>query len=140
MTELDNIRFPFPIRQHIYWGEMDAFNHVNNVTYFRYFETGRIQFFNKSGIWQLFEHEQIRIVVGKLECNFVRELVFPEEIEIAVGIKRVGNSSLVVHQKVSTDEKGIVAHGEGIIVATDPQTGRSMPWTQVMRDAFQQWM
>ena len=42
MSELDNIRFPFPIRQHIYWGEMDAFNHVNNVTYFRYFETGRI--------------------------------------------------------------------------------------------------
>lgn len=26
------------------WGEMDALQHVNNVVYFRYFETARIDF------------------------------------------------------------------------------------------------
>jgi acyl-CoA thioester hydrolase len=140
MQELDHIRFPFPVTQQVYWGEMDAFNHVNNVAYFRYFETGRICFFNHTGIWKLFEEEGIRIVVGKLECNYVRELVFPETIGIAVGIKRVGNSSLVLHQKVSTADKGIMAHGEAIIVATDPKTGRSMPWTEKLRAAFKTWM
>ncbi|MGL4640770.1 MAG: acyl-CoA thioesterase, partial [Shewanella sp.] len=29
------------------WGEMDALQHVNNVVYFRYFETARIDFFNR---------------------------------------------------------------------------------------------
>ena len=29
------------------WGEMDALNHVNNVVYFRYFETARIDFFSQ---------------------------------------------------------------------------------------------
>ena len=29
------------------WGEMDALGHVNNVSYFRYFETARIDFLSK---------------------------------------------------------------------------------------------
>ena len=27
------------------WGEMDAFEHVNNVVYFRYFESVRMAYF-----------------------------------------------------------------------------------------------
>ncbi|EDQ01326.1 acyl-CoA thioesterase [Shewanella benthica] len=29
------------------WGEMDALQHVNNVVYFKYFETARIDFFSQ---------------------------------------------------------------------------------------------
>ncbi len=31
------------------WGEMDAFQHVNNIVYFRYFESVRIAYFEKIG-------------------------------------------------------------------------------------------
>ena len=33
----------FPVVAHLplHWGEMDAFGHLNNVVYFRYFETAR---------------------------------------------------------------------------------------------------
>jgi acyl-CoA thioester hydrolase len=140
MHELDKIKFPFPIRQQVYWAEMDAYDHINNVSYFRYFETGRIHFFYNTGIWQLFLSEGIRIVVGKMECNYVKEVVYPEEIEIAVGIKRVGNASLILQQKVSTERNGIVAYGEGVIVSTDPQTGKSTPWTDKLRETFTKWM
>ena len=34
----------------IHWGEMDAFDHVNNVNYFRYFESARIAYFMRVGI------------------------------------------------------------------------------------------
>ena len=40
-------RFPFHTRIQVAWGEMDALQHVNNVVYFRYFETARIDFFNQ---------------------------------------------------------------------------------------------
>jgi acyl-CoA thioester hydrolase len=29
------------------WGEMDAMGHINNIIYFRYFETVRIEYFNR---------------------------------------------------------------------------------------------
>ena len=138
MNELAHIKFPFPIKQEVYWGEMDAFNHINNVIYFRYFETGRVAFFNQTGLWNLFFEENIRIVVGKLTCNFVREIIHPEEIEIAVGIVKVGNTSLTVMQKVSVNNE-IRAYGECIIVATDPQNGKSKPWSDRLRLEFGKW-
>jgi len=133
------IKYPFPIKQQVLWGEMDAFNHINNVIYFRYFETGRVQFFNQTELWQIFIDENIRIVVGKLECNYIREVVHPSEIEISVGIKKVGNSSLTVHHKVVCNNE-IVAHGDGIIVATNPQTGKSTPWTAALRNVFAKYL
>ena len=137
---LQALKFPFPIKQQVYWGEMDAFNHINNVTYFRYFETGRVEFFNQSNLWQLYFDENIRIVVGKLECNYVREIKHPAEIEISVAIKKVGNSSLTVHHKVTNSQNEVCAHGEGIIVATDPLTGKSTPWTAKLRSEFEKWL
>ncbi|MCC6516361.1 MAG: acyl-CoA thioesterase [Chitinophagales bacterium] len=137
-TVFNEIKFPFPYTQQVAWGDMDAFNHINNVIYFRYFETGRVEFFNKTNLWQLFDDENIRIVVAKLECNYVQEIKHPATIEIAVGIKKIGNSSLIVHHIVKCNGN-IAAHGEGIIVATNPATGKSTPWTEKIRANFEQW-
>ena len=136
---LNTVKFPFPLKQQVAWGEMDAFNHINNVIYFRYFETGRVEFFNKTNLWQSYIDENIRIVVGKLECNYVKEITHPAEIEIAVGIKKIGNSSLTVHHIVKQNGE-IAGHGEGIIVATNPQSGKSTPWTDTLRRAFEKWL
>lgn len=37
--------FPVVTKIVVAWGEMDALQHVNNVVYFRYFETARIDYF-----------------------------------------------------------------------------------------------
>jgi acyl-CoA thioester hydrolase len=137
---LQQLNFPFSIKQNVLWGEMDAFGHINNVVYFRYFESGRVHFFNKTALWQTFLDEQVRIVVVKLECNYIQEIIFPEEIEILVAIKEVGNSSIKVHQVVKSSTKNIIfAHGEGIIVGTDPNTGKSKPWSEKLKNKLNQW-
>jgi acyl-CoA thioesterase FadM len=39
--------YPVVIEIPVAWGEMDAFQHVNNVAYIRYFESGRIAYFER---------------------------------------------------------------------------------------------
>ena len=39
--------YPVVIEIPVAWGDMDAFQHVNNVTYFKYFESARIAYFEK---------------------------------------------------------------------------------------------
>ena len=34
--------YPVVIEIPVAWGEMDAYGHVNNIVYFRYFESARI--------------------------------------------------------------------------------------------------
>ena len=41
--------FPIIVNYPVIWGDMDSFQHVNNVIYFRYFETARIQYFEALG-------------------------------------------------------------------------------------------
>jgi acyl-CoA thioester hydrolase len=134
------VQYPFPITQQILWGEMDAFDHINNVVYFRYFETGRVHFMYRTGIWQLLLDEQVKIVVAKLECNYVKPLVYPDEIEISVGIKSVGTTSFTVHQRVISKMHGLSAHGDAIIVGTHAETGIKTPWTDALRAEFSRWM
>lgn len=138
-TLFSDLKFPFPFKQPVAWGDMDAFQHVNNVIYFRYFESARVEFFNKTNLWQLFIEENVRIVVVKLECNYVTEIVHPAEIEIAVALKKIGNSSITV-QHIVKNKGAIAAHGEGIIVGTNPATGKSVPWTDKLKNEMQKWL
>jgi acyl-CoA thioester hydrolase len=41
MTQL-NKEYHIVLTQDVIWGDMDAFQHVNNTVYLRYFETARI--------------------------------------------------------------------------------------------------
>ena len=40
--------FPVVAKIPVRWGDMDSFQHVNNVSYFRYFESARIAYFNEN--------------------------------------------------------------------------------------------
>ena len=39
--------YPVVITIPIAWGDMDAFQHVNNTVYFKHFESARISYFEK---------------------------------------------------------------------------------------------
>ena len=42
--------YPVVLNQDIIWGDMDAFGHINNSVYFRYFEDARIAYFDQIGV------------------------------------------------------------------------------------------
>lgn len=43
--------YPIIHQQPIHWGEMDAFNHLNNVVYYRYAESARIGYLQALGMF-----------------------------------------------------------------------------------------
>jgi acyl-CoA thioester hydrolase len=126
--------FKYTKQLSVQWGEMDALKHVNNVVYIRYFETARIEYFSQSGIWQAFVDEGIVVVLGKIECNFLRPLVFPDEIAVMARVKSIGNSSLVVEQAVYSQKLGLCACGDAVVVCTDPATGRKTNMPQHLKE------
>ena len=48
--------YPVVVEQAVFWGEMDSYRHVNNVVYFRYFESARLEYFRRLG-WFEYERE-----------------------------------------------------------------------------------
>ena len=43
----------------VLWGDMDAFQHVNNVQYFKYFESVRIAYFDQIGFTEAMDHKML---------------------------------------------------------------------------------
>ena len=58
------------ISQNLIWGDMDAFNHINNKVYFRYFEDARIAYFDRTGVTDLMSEQRIGPILAKTSCNF----------------------------------------------------------------------
>jgi len=60
------------------WGEMDAFQHVNNVVYFKYFESARINYFEETGINAHMQTTGVGPILGNTQCRFKAPLTYPD--------------------------------------------------------------
>lgn len=123
--------YPLTISQDVIWGDMDAFGHINNTVYFRYFENIRMAFFEKSSVNQHKDATQIGPILASTQCQFRAPLTFPDKIQIATRIANL--DTLVSGEKRFTMEYAvfsesldcIAAKGEGLIVYYDYAQNKS---------------
>lgn len=118
--------YPVVHVQPVAWGEMDGFNHVNNVAYYRYAESARISYMRALGLMDA--REDLLTILASSSMQYRRPVTYPDTLLIAVRIKHLGNTSLV-HEYVmySQAQQAIVATGEAVIVRTNSQMAK-MPW------------
>ena len=76
----------------------DAYGHVNNVTYYSYFDTVVNEHLIRAGGLDLHRDAAIGLVV-ETSCRFHRSLSFPETIEAALRVAHLGTSSVDVRDR-----------------------------------------
>ena len=102
------------------WGEMDANGHVNNIIYFRYFESVRIAYFEKLDSINFQREKGIGPILASTECRYKIPLHYPETISIGAKILSMDEDRFVMGYEVySHTHKKIAADGEGVIVTYD---------------------
>lgn len=124
-------RVPISVR----WGDLDAFDHVNNAAFLVYVQEARIVWLNRLGA-QLRDDAKMPVVAAA-SLNFRRQLGWPARIVVELSIARVGNSSLTIgHRIVDEDDATCVyADGEAVMVWIDPASGRSIALPDAVRAA-----
>ncbi len=130
--------FPVETTVVVQWGDQDAFGHVNNTVFLRWFETGRIAYFSRI----LMPHEAAGagrgVILAATTCNFRREVTFPDEVVIASRVTRIGRSSLTLdHRVVSRRHGAVAADGTSTVVHFDYQSRRSLPIPDELRRAIE---
>jgi acyl-CoA thioester hydrolase len=109
--------FPVIITLPVQWGDQDAFGHVNNVVYFRWYESARIAYFEQSGIAALLEQQQLGPILARIACDYHRQLNFPDTIEVGSRVTRVGSKSMTIeHAIYSQAQQAIVAKSDSVVV------------------------
>lgn len=74
--------FPVITEIPVAWGEMDALQHVNNVVYFRYFETARIDYFKQVALMEETQSTGIGPVLSETQCRYKIPVTFPDTLLI----------------------------------------------------------
>jgi len=119
--------FPVQLDLPVQWGEMDAFGHVNNTVYFKYFETARLAYFNAVGVMDDIKELQLGPILAETQAEFKRALVFPDQIK--VGAKVLENHEygfLMQYGVFSENQQTVTTLGTGRIVMIDYNTGQKV--------------
>ncbi len=102
------------------WGEMDAFQHVNNVAYFRYIESARIAYSEKLGLHLLKEQTGIGPILGSASCKYKIPLTYPDTVSVGAKVTALEEDRFTMkYVIVSHKHQKIAAEGDAVIVMYD---------------------
>lgn len=124
------LQLMIPIR----WGDMDTMGHVNNASYFRYFEILRVAWLDALGYSLNREGEGPALV--NVFCNFYKQLKYPGDLLARHYVCNPGRSSIdtfMTLERADMPEK-LFAAGGGRLVWFDYVNGVSRNLPQSVRD------
>ena len=112
--------YPVSLIIPVQWGELDAYGHINNTVFFRWFESARIEYLTRSGMVRTMERDQIGAILHSTSCRFRRPVFFPDTIEVAGRAREVGDDRFAMeYLVVSHEQNAVVGEGTAIIVCYD---------------------
>lgn len=117
-----------PIR----WGDMDAYNHVNNTVYFRYMEQARVEYLETLGY--TIAPQGTAPVIVHTGCTFLAPLTYPGIVEVHMFLAAPGRSSVSSTYEIRRQgDSTLYASGDAKIVWIDVANGSSVPIPDVVR-------
>lgn len=122
------------------WMDNDVFGHVNNTTYYSFFDTAITHFLVRHGIlnWHGPNH---MLMVAESSCRYHSEIVFPDRVTAGLRLARLGASS-IRHEVAVFREDAEVASAEGyfVHVCVSIATRRPAPipdrWRRILQAAM----
>src|SRR3954451_6130028 len=126
--------YSFVIETPIAWGEMDALQHVNNIVYFRYFESVRMAYFTELGFWEYMDETGIGPILASTQCKFKIPLTYPDTVSVGTRIRDIEEDRYVMDYCVySHRHQRMAAEGEGLIVSYDYRNLKKTPLPEELR-------
>lgn len=131
--------FPVSVPIRVQWGDQDALGHVNNTRHFAWFESARVE---------LFERIACRVALGAEEgpilaatsCEYLAPIHYPAELLVGARIARTGRTSIHFEHAIARADRPSepVARGTAVVVMVSYRSGQPLPLPDGMRKALEQ--
>ena len=128
-------KFFYPITTR--WRDNDVYGHVNNVTYYSYFDTAvNLYLIEEAGL--SIRNAPVVGYVVHSNCNYLSSLSYPDKIDIGLRVNKIGNKS--VTYGVGIFKEGVdkvCAYGEFVHVFVNREDNKSVPIPPTIRAALE---
>ena len=131
--------YPVVIEAELAWGEMDAFQHVNNGVYFRWFESARIAYFREVGfVTEGGLPGGVGPILAATDCRYRFPLTYPDRVSIGARVRDLEDDRFVMEYAVASHRAGaLAASGTGTIVSYDYDAAAKAPLPGAVRAAIE---
>ena len=75
------------------WSDNDVYGHINNVTYYSYFDTVANNYLIKNGHLDIHTDDVVGFVVHS-SCDYFSPIAYPQSIEVGFRVNKLGNKSV----------------------------------------------
>ncbi|WCL49133.1 acyl-CoA thioesterase [Leptospira sp. GIMC2001] len=131
------VKYSFSYIIKVAWGEMDAFGHVNNVTYARYFESARAEYFTALAIWNSpLQPSSGGPLLTHLNLDYRKQVVFPADLDVTMEVTALTSRGFQIHTSMWNKDNECVVTGEAGLIWYDFQTGRPATLPKIFRENF----
>jgi len=122
------------------WADNDIYGHVNNVTYYSYFDTAANALLIQKTGFDIHQSQSIGLVVDSA-CSFLQELSFPEIIQVGVAIGKIGNTSLRYELAIfKQGQEQASAQGHFVHVFVDREIRKTVPISESVREVLEKFL
>ena len=115
------------------WSEVDSFQHVNNVAYFKYAQSARVALCDSVGIAIDAASAKPGFLVAKTECEFLNPLNFPGMIQVRSVVTKLGTTSIGISHEIWEEGHGCSARLKDVIVLYDFQSKQKVAIPDALR-------
>jgi acyl-CoA thioester hydrolase len=115
----------------------DVYGHVNNVTYYSYFDTVANHYLITEGGLDIHDAPVIGLVVESA-CSYRAPLAYPDQLRAGLRVDRLSNRSVTYGIAIFRDgDEEPAAHGHFVHVFVDRESRRAVAIPDSIRAALQ---
>jgi len=118
------------------WMDNDVYGHVNNVTYYSYFDTIVNGYLIEQGALDIAASQVIGLVV-ETQCNYFSPIAFPDAITGGLRVAHLGKSSVRYEIGLFRGDDDIAAaQGHFVHVYVDRASGKPVALPDALKQAL----
>ena len=111
--------YKLELQLRIDWSDLDMYKHVNNISFMRYMQSGRVNFWEASGIYEMYENSNMGTMLVSTHCDFKKSLYYPGKAIVKTKLDFIKNSSFGLKHLILDEANEICAEGKDVVVCYD---------------------
>lgn len=125
------------IKLKVDWADLDLFGHVNNVVFFKYIQSARVNYCELIGLTSLNNSDKLSFMVASSQCQFKKPLRYPDEIHVFCKVDWIKNSSFQLSYQIHNSENIVIAEAADILVVYNHLQHCSFKMPESVRETVQ---
>jgi YbgC/YbaW family acyl-CoA thioester hydrolase len=127
---------PFIYRSRVSFADTDASGRIHYIALLYHMDRAEAEFMRSRGIgYRVVQADAVGFPRVHVECDYLSVLVYDDELDIAVTVDRLGNSSFTLAFDISVETRP-AARGKVTIVSIDKKSQKSCPLPEKVRAAL----